>query len=512
MPQGPSNGPDTSPAHTTIYRPTGTLTVTAPPSDAGRSVAVDPDGTVVGRDATCELALASDSISRRHAIVRQRDGDYLIEDLGSTNGTLLNGERLAGVHPLHDGDRLTFADVEVEFRLSGAARTPRRSHPPTEEAWQPDASTAASSRVPDRPASLRHELHEAPGFSTRALLLAVGGSVVGTVLTTAVGTGPWGSLAGAALAPVVSTAFSTKRAGEKGRVRRAAIVILSLSALLITWAGVSLADIAAGRSVLPGADKRSNTFPLVPADGPTSQPNPHPKSPSTHTSAPSPRPIVEVGPVDCGTIFVGSSTRCPAGAKIRYNGSERLHVTSVEVTGQHAEDFTAGQECVDKWLDRNETCDMSVQFRPSAAERRSATLVIHQNLPAPDHGTEVALTGAGTDDIPTTNNPPPLATATARVSPTTYTGTCPKVFTFTGFIQVSGGPVTVRYKWIRSDGAITPQQTITFAGSGSQQQAATTTWTGRATGTQWQAIQILGPGSAQSNRATFSLTCQNPIG
>jgi hypothetical protein len=63
--------------------------------------------------------------------------------------------------------------------------------------------------------SLRRDLQEAPGFSARALLLAVVGSVVGTIITSALGSGQWRTLAGATLGPVISTMFSTKRAGEK---------------------------------------------------------------------------------------------------------------------------------------------------------------------------------------------------------------------------------------------------------------------------------------------------------
>src|SRR5262249_58383302 len=96
------------------------------------------------------------------------------------------------------------------------------------------------------------------------LLLAVLGSVVGTVLARAAGIGPWGTLAGAAILAVVSTTFSPRKFGENGRVRAAAITVLTLVALTVTWSGVSLADHAAGRSVLPGPGQRQNTFPGEP--------------------------------------------------------------------------------------------------------------------------------------------------------------------------------------------------------------------------------------------------------
>jgi FHA domain len=391
----------------------GLLTVLASPEDAGRSVEVGPRGSVIGRDAACDLTLASEHVSRRHAVVRVRDGTYEVEDLGSKNGTLLNGGHVRGTRPLRDGDRIGVADVEIEFRRAGtgavADAAPRRSRPRPAAHWQPDHLTAAMGRVPPDPGqpppqSLRQVLHEAPGFSTRALLLAVSGSVVGTVLTGAAGAGAWGTLVGAAVVPVVSTTFSTKQTGEKGRMRAAAIALLSLSALAITWASVSIADRAAGTSVLAGNDERPSTFP-----GPAAEHSDPPADPSTSavsasatsggsTSAPAATgtadPTVVASPVDCGAVAVGVTASC-APVVLTYNGDAQLHITGVEMTGEHAGDFTAGDECVDRRLDPGQTCGTSITFRPSATDQRSATLVIHQNLPAPDTGTRAALVGTG---------------------------------------------------------------------------------------------------------------------
>jgi hypothetical protein len=103
------------------------------------------------------------------------------------------------------------------------------------------------------------------------------------------------------------------------------------------------------------------------------------------------------------------------------------------------------------------------------------------------------------------------ATASATAAPPAYTGSiCPHTFTFTGTINVPAGPVTVRYQWIRSDGATAPEQTVQFTGTGPQQQTVTTTWTLSANGTNWQAVQILSPNATQSNHATFTLTCITP--
>ncbi|MFF5296355.1 FHA domain-containing protein [Paractinoplanes globisporus] len=335
---------------TAIYRPTATLTVVAPPAEDGRTVTIEPRGTVIGRDAGCDLAIAGEHLSRRHAAVRPghgTTGEYEVVDLGSANGTRINGELIAGPSPLRDGDRLTLADVELGFRIG------------------------------DRPwerRSLPRELREAPGFSPGALLLAVLGSVVGAVLTGVLSKSDWGTLAGAALLPVVSTIFTTRRAGEKGRVRAAAIVILSLIALFVTWGGFRLVG------TLPAVD-RNTTFPQFPELDAA-------KPPET------PKPVAELDPVDCGGAGIGEEIACSA-ATIRYNGGGRLHITRVEVTGRDARDFTAGPECTDAWLSPGETCQLTLRFRPGNAGKRQATLVIHQNLPKPDRGTRASLAGVG---------------------------------------------------------------------------------------------------------------------
>jgi hypothetical protein len=338
--------------------------------------------------------LTSELVSRRHAVVRVRDGEYVIEDLGSTNGTLLNGEPVTRTHDLRDGDSLTFADVEVEFRLAETYGTPPGQPQPSPEMdWNADQPTVplGTRQVADGHhllRGLRHDLHDARGFSASALFLAVLGSVVGASLTSAFGSGQWGTLAGAAVGPVLSTSFSAKRAGEKGRVRNATIVILSVGALLITVTGFSFADQIAGRSILPGADKRPDTFPL---------PNNHP---TTDPIGPTEALDIQVHPqaLDCGKVPVGTSASCPGPVTITSTGTEQLHITSVEVTGADAQDFTAGKDCVGKLLDRGNSCEMQVLFRPAIDGQRQATLVIHQNLPLPDRGTEVGLTGAGASD------------------------------------------------------------------------------------------------------------------
>lgn len=73
----------------------------------------------IGRDKSNNISLNSDSyISRHHAWVLNIKGNYFVEDLGSTNGTLLNGDVLAERKQIFPGDRIKFGRTEFVFEMS----------------------------------------------------------------------------------------------------------------------------------------------------------------------------------------------------------------------------------------------------------------------------------------------------------------------------------------------------------------------------------------------------------
>lgn len=70
----------------------------------------------IGRSRKCELVVPSKCISRRHALIEVRgNGDYWLSDLGSRNGTCVNGRRIARAVRLRDGDRVRIADTAFRF-------------------------------------------------------------------------------------------------------------------------------------------------------------------------------------------------------------------------------------------------------------------------------------------------------------------------------------------------------------------------------------------------------------
>jgi len=85
----------------------------APPNPPLR---LDPEREVViGRSRSCELALQVDHASRRHAAVRFDDDHFRVRDLGSTNGTFVNGEALEAERVLQPGDRIDIGGALVTF-------------------------------------------------------------------------------------------------------------------------------------------------------------------------------------------------------------------------------------------------------------------------------------------------------------------------------------------------------------------------------------------------------------
>ena len=86
---------------------------------AGRRLLLPPSGGTIGRSHECDVVLDDAGISRRHAALRPApDGGWLIEDLGSTNGVYVNGQRLRGSEPLQSGDVLELGSTEAVFELA----------------------------------------------------------------------------------------------------------------------------------------------------------------------------------------------------------------------------------------------------------------------------------------------------------------------------------------------------------------------------------------------------------
>ena len=83
----------------------------------GRRVRLGEDTTTLGRNADCTVTLADPRASRRHAEIRPSADGFLVVDLGSMNGTLVNGTPVRE-HVLHDGDEISVGATVMRFEAS----------------------------------------------------------------------------------------------------------------------------------------------------------------------------------------------------------------------------------------------------------------------------------------------------------------------------------------------------------------------------------------------------------
>ncbi|HYJ74190.1 MAG TPA: FHA domain-containing protein [Kineosporiaceae bacterium] len=273
----------------------GVLLVTGLPGAADRPLAVVDLQVVVGREDDCDVILPSPRVSRRHARVWAHGELFGVEDLGSLNGTYVNRRRVAGNAMLTDGDRLTLADVELQFRVlpAHAVPTPRRSTPA--EAAYPRGVTTLMPPAGDRPAAPAEPVEDLRSVHlVVALVAALAGAVLGHLL----GVGRTGALVLAVVLPLAAGAALLRPAGLR---RAAAVVALAVVAASLTVTGVTAAELREGHAVLPNVGSGGTFVNAVQLDRALDRPSP---------------------PAECGpepTVAVASATQ-PGGVALRVSG------------------------------------------------------------------------------------------------------------------------------------------------------------------------------------------------
>jgi pSer/pThr/pTyr-binding forkhead associated (FHA) protein len=80
-------------------------------SKVGAKIAVKKDEFLIGRSPECHLCAASTSISRKHCAITRSGTSVKIKDLGSRNGTLVNGSKIEGEVELHSGDEIAIGSL-----------------------------------------------------------------------------------------------------------------------------------------------------------------------------------------------------------------------------------------------------------------------------------------------------------------------------------------------------------------------------------------------------------------
>ena len=104
----------TAPTTAARARKSWRLVVVKPDSERGRAYSVDGEGTL-GRGGGCTVPLTFDTfVSTVHARTYERDGALWVEDVGSTNGTLVNSNRIDKPTRLRKGDRVQIGETILE--------------------------------------------------------------------------------------------------------------------------------------------------------------------------------------------------------------------------------------------------------------------------------------------------------------------------------------------------------------------------------------------------------------
>jgi pSer/pThr/pTyr-binding forkhead associated (FHA) protein len=93
-------------------------------ADAGTEFPLASEATIVGRGPGADLSFPDDAMSRRHAVFEVQAKSFRVRDLGSTNGTLVNGTPIA-VADLTHGDRVKIGEHVFQYVVDDTPRGPR---------------------------------------------------------------------------------------------------------------------------------------------------------------------------------------------------------------------------------------------------------------------------------------------------------------------------------------------------------------------------------------------------
>lgn len=150
------------------------------PGAPERRVEVGAGAFSVGRAGDCDLVLADLRASRRHAVIERRtDGRVTVRDLASSNGTAVNGQKIAAAVDLHEGERIMIGGTTLTVaELDRRAVPPPASERPTRLRPRPDPPEAA---LPSPPASAEAR-RQAALWPRRKILLASAAGAAGLLL------------------------------------------------------------------------------------------------------------------------------------------------------------------------------------------------------------------------------------------------------------------------------------------------------------------------------------------
>jgi pSer/pThr/pTyr-binding forkhead associated (FHA) protein len=100
---------------------------------AGQRWTIEGDEFIIGRGSDCHIVLPERQVSRHHVRITQENGRFILHDLGSKNGSHLNGKQIEGSAPLQDGDEISIALCVKLVFVGTDATIPLTFDPPQSE-------------------------------------------------------------------------------------------------------------------------------------------------------------------------------------------------------------------------------------------------------------------------------------------------------------------------------------------------------------------------------------------
>lgn len=126
-----------------------TKLIVASGKSAGRSIAIKRNKLLIGRAEECDVRPLSEEVSRRHCAVIVGPADVWVQDLGSRNGTFVNGDRIEAKTKLADGDLIRVGSLELKVSCSAPPAAPKPGGDDDVSRWlmDDDAGTSDTTRT-----------------------------------------------------------------------------------------------------------------------------------------------------------------------------------------------------------------------------------------------------------------------------------------------------------------------------------------------------------------------------
>jgi hypothetical protein len=144
--------------------------------NTGKAYLLEANEAIIGRDTANYISINDAEISRKHAKLTRLEQGFAIEDLGSTNGTFINGQRIVARHALRPGDVISLGenialnyDVMSDPNATMVSSSARAAKAPKVVAAPPPPPPAYSGQVPAGPTPV-----EKPAKKRKSPLLVIG--------------------------------------------------------------------------------------------------------------------------------------------------------------------------------------------------------------------------------------------------------------------------------------------------------------------------------------------------